>query len=345
VDGKTSNVAGPLELSLVIPAYNEAQRLKAGFVRLTRAIDDGALKPQTTEFIFVDDGSTDGTAACAESLFKVFSHTKVIRQENNRGKGAAVRAGVALATAPAIIFADADMAIDPIQIPQFIAALEKSHMAIGSRAATGASVDRPSVTRSVMNRTFNHFVNAVTHLHLDDTQCGFKAFRGPVARLLFHCSSIERMAFDVELLGLARGLGLSIAQVPVHWSRVEGSRVRSWSDSGSMVRDVLRARKTARSAPPVAGSRVTLRSNATASEISFLRELAMTLPVVHLGANEFLVLYPLASDEEVTTRAAAVADRQGLTPQKLESISTTQLRELAPLALNWDDSSLSSSVI
>src|SRR5262249_34155876 len=139
--------------------------------------------------------------------------------------------------------------IDPHQVPAFLAALEHHDLAIGSRAANGASVDRASLRRSLMNRTFNHFVNAVTHVSLDDTQCAFKAFPGPVARLLFHCSTTDRRASDAALIALARQLDLHIAQIPVQWSRVEGSRVRSWSDAGSMVRDVLDARSKLGKAP------------------------------------------------------------------------------------------------
>ena len=230
-------------LSLVIPAYNEEARLPAGMARLAQAVDQGSIDPSRTEFVVVDDGSTDATSRLAGDLLSRYPHVQAVRFEHNRGKGAAVRAGVALARAPLIAFADADMAIDPTQTPQFVAALARSDLAIGSRAASGASVDRPSISRSVMNRVFNRLVNVVTRVSLDDTQCGFKAFRSPAAKLLFHCSVTERMAFDVEVLTLARRFGLSIEQVPVQWLRVRGSRVRSWSDSRSMVRDVLRSRR------------------------------------------------------------------------------------------------------
>jgi hypothetical protein len=250
-----------------------------------------------------------------------------------------VRAGVAEAHGRFIAFADADMAIDPTQVPKFLTALDRSHMAIGSRAASGASVDRSSIRRSVMNRMFNHFVNAVTHLRLDDTQCGFKAFRGPVARLLFHCSGTERMAFDVEILSLARTFGLSIEQVPVHWSRVEGSRVRSWSDSGSMVRDVLRAGRHAPDTPKLAASRVAMDQGGSHSLATKLRTLATRFPVVELEGGEFLILYPLLGREAVAVQAAATAHFEGAT-SNLEYLTPAQLRELGPLSLLWDDLTL-----
>ena len=109
-----------------------------------------------------------------------------------------------------------------------------------------------------MNRAFNRLVNTLTRVSLDDTQCGFKAFRAPVAKLLFHCSVTERFAFDVEVLSLARRLGLSIAEIPVRWLRVKGSQIRPLKDARSMARDVVRAGRGAVWAPPVPSLTVTL---------------------------------------------------------------------------------------
>ncbi len=150
-------------------------------------------------------------------------------------------------------------------------------------------MDRPSISRSVMNRAFNRFVNVLTRVSLDDTQCGFKAFRAPVAKLLFHCSVTERMAFDVEILSLARRLGFSIEEVPVQWLRVKGSRVRSWSDSRSMVRDVLRAHRSVLGAPSIEGFRVTPAPSAAAT----LGHMARHLPVLDEPDGRSLVLCPL----------------------------------------------------
>jgi dolichyl-phosphate beta-glucosyltransferase len=315
-----------LGLSLIVPAYNEAQRLEAGCARLQAAVDAGAVDPATTEFIVVDDGSSDDTERCAKELYSTFPHSSVIRLPENRGKGAAVRAGVSAATGRYVAFADADMAIDPLQVPQFLAALEGNDLAIGSRAAKGAAVDRASLRRSVMNRTFNHFVNAVTHLSLDDTQCGFKAFRGPLARLLFHCSTTERMAFDVELLALARIFDLRIAQVPVHWSRVEGSRVRSWSDAGSMIRDVLRARSKLDRSPPLVVAPLAASLTTTDSAVA---RLATVTPVLGVGQDEYLALFPLRDADG----AASLALSFGLDGLTFESMPAARLKEFAPLRL------------
>lgn len=316
-----------LSLSLVIPAYNEEARLPAGMARLAQAVDRGSIDPWRTEFVVVDDGSTDATSGLARDLLSRYPHVQSVRFEHNRGKGAAVRTGVALARSPLIAFADADMAIDPTQTPQFVAALERSDLAIGSRAASGASVDRPSISRSVMNLAFNRLVNVVTRVSLDDTQCGFKAFRSPAAKLLFHCSVTERMAFDVEVLTLARRFGLSIEQLPVQWLRVRGSRVRSWSDSRSMVRDVLRSRRTVLRAPRIEGFRVTPVPSGTAA----LGRMARHLPVLDEPGGRSLVLCPLTDETGVAALLLEARD-VGLQPERA-SVGADWLARRRPLVL------------
>jgi hypothetical protein len=333
--------SGSPTLSLIIPAFNEADRLDAGFARLGAAIESGAIVPEQTQFIVVDDGSNDQTSARATALFSAFPHASVLRLPNNRGKGAAVRAGVAVATAPIIAFADADMAIDPDQTPTFLAALDQADIAIGSRAATGAHADRPDLRRSVMNRMFNHLVNAVTQVGLDDTQCGFKAFRGPVARLLFHCSTTERMAFDVEILTLARRLNFSIAQVPVQWSRVDGSRVSSWSDSRSMVGDVMRTKRKWRAAPPVASATLTLTRDPEPSEENALAALARVMPVFRLDRRHIVVAFPLMDDMAAKAQIATLRTQFGSESVAEHSLSLDNLRSLTPLTTLWPDRAVS----
>jgi hypothetical protein len=330
-------------LTFVIPAFNEAFRLAAGVQRIHEAIGVGAIDPETTEFIVVDDGSTDDTAARAAQLFVDFPHVTIFRLSENRGKGGAVRAGVAAASAPLVIFADADMAIDPTQTPQFMRALDTFDLAIGSRAASGASVNRPSIHRSVMNRSFNRFVNLVTRLSLDDTQCGFKAFRAPAAKLLFHYSVIDRFAFDVEILSLARRFGLPIAQVPVQWLRVKGSRVRPSIDIGPMARDVFRAGRGSASPPPLPalvvkgpGEQVGGPGRPMALE-ALGRELSASLPVVPQSDAELLVLCPLMTAAQIEAIAARITDRSEEFVLEPTDVTVDQLCALAPLSLTWAD--------
>jgi dolichyl-phosphate beta-glucosyltransferase len=324
-----------LALSLVIPAYNEGGRLDDGVARLRVAIAAGAIDPETTEFIVVDDGSTDDTTARAGPLFAAFPHVQLIRLADNHGKGGAVRAGIAAATAPIIAFADADMAINPEQTPQFVRALAAADLAIGSRAASGASVNRSSLHRSLMNRAFNRLVNLLTNVGLDDTQCGFKAFRAPVAKLLFHCSVTDRFAFDVEILSLARRFGLVIAEVPVQWLRVQGSQIRPWTDARSMAGDVFRAgRRGAPSGEPVPTLSVkppgaTQDAETSAAALS----LPPGLPVLQGSDGGLLVLCPMMGDAGVEAAAAQIVARWPGVAVERTSLTVAQLCRLAPLSL------------
>ncbi len=338
---RPDSTASPgVSLSLVIPAYNEGPRLDDGVARLRVAIATGAIDPETTEFIVVDDGSTDDTTERAGHLFSGYPHVLLLRLSTNHGKGGAVRAGVAAATAPFIAFADADMAIDPEQTPQFIRALAQADLAIGSRAASGASVNRSSLRRSMMNRVFNRLVNVLTNVGLDDTQCGFKAFRAPVAKLLFHCSVTERFAFDVEILSLARRFGLVIAEVPVQWLRVQGSQIRPWTDARSMAGDVVRARRGAASVAPVPALSVTLPEAAPGSEPDASApapSLPPGLPVLRQRGGGLLVLCPLMGDPDVeATMAQIIAQCPGAAVERT-ALTVAQLGRLAPLPLTWED--------
>ena len=194
----------PLELTIVVPAFNEAHRLAEGVKRFDAAVSDGAVDVGRTEVLVIDDGSTDGTAETARALLTHLPHHRVISLPANRGKGAAVRTGVTHARGHYTAYMDADMAIDPRAIPRLIHGLGTHDLAIGSRALPDSMVESTYVIRSVMGRLFNRLVTTGTGLGLHDTQCGFKAFHTPVARLLFHLVRMDRFAFDVEMLERAQ---------------------------------------------------------------------------------------------------------------------------------------------
>ncbi len=240
-----------LDLTIVVPAYNEAHRLAEGIRRLDVAVDEGAVDLDRTEILLVDDGSTDGTAETAGKLLAPTPHHRVVRCPANRGKGAAVRAGLALARGANTAFMDADMAIDPRAVAPLLSGLEEADVVIGSRALAGSMVEHRYVVRSLMGGAFNRLVTMGTGLRLHDTQCGFKGFRTPVGRLLFHLVPIDRFAFDVEILALAHRLGLAVTEVPVHWKHVAGSSVHPLHDSVSMLADVVGFRLGVHAAAPV----------------------------------------------------------------------------------------------
>ncbi len=235
-------------LSLVIPAYNEGFRLEEGLERLLATVpaDD-------TEIILVDDGSTDDTAEVARRMLAPWARASVVSLPRNCGKGAAVKAGVVRARGETIAYMDADMATDPKDMKALVHALGDAHVAVGSRSHDDSIVDRRGIHRTVMNRTFGMAVASMTQLPYTDTQCGFKAFRGPIAKLLFHASRVERFAFDVEVLELAARLRLRIEPVPVHWTDVAGSHVRPVHDGLQMLGDVARIRVARRAMAPIQG--------------------------------------------------------------------------------------------
>jgi dolichyl-phosphate beta-glucosyltransferase len=235
-------------LSLVVPAFNEGSRLSDGLDRLMESIS-----PNDTEIIVVDDGSSDNTADIARRKLKEWTQSCVISLGHNRGKGAAVKTGVIRARGSVIGFIDADMATDPKDLSYLLRAIEHSHVAVGSRAHEASLVTERGIHREVMNRTFGTLVSSMTHLPYMDTQCGFKAFRGPVAKLLVHGTQVDRFAFDVEMLDLAARMGLRIEQVPVRWTDIAGSHVRPVRDGLQMVGDITRMRLMRRKPPPVQG--------------------------------------------------------------------------------------------
>ena len=311
-----------LELTLVIPAFNEASRLPDGAARLLATFDRHIIDAATTQVVLVDDGSLDGTAQRATEVFAKLPHLEVHRLSRHLGKGAAVRAGVGRARASRLAFLDADMAMDPAQLPALLGGLQDAEISIGSRFISGSSVDRHSAARSLGTKAFNLAVNAVTGVGLSDTQCGFKAFRTAAARLLFHCAPMDGLAFDVPLLYTARRWGMRIAQLPVQWRRVPGSKVHPIRDPLRMVGDVMITRARGRSDPQIPGLILTqdegasgqrLRPRMTIGEIS--SALGDLLPVtaasetleLSSARGAVLVLLPLCDDGDVAAATAALS--------------------------------------
>ena len=322
-----------IELSLVVPAFNEAPRLAEKATLLADAVSTGVIDARVTELIVVDDGSTDGTGLVAQKLLSPwFPRTRIVRLARNSGKGAAIRAGTAAAAAPVVAFMDADMSVDPNQVPLLVAALESSDLAIGSRCITGSSVQKDSMQRVIMGRTFNYLVNAVTQMGFKDTQCGFKAFRTPMARMLFHFLVVDRFAFDVDVLFLARQLGLQISEVPVKWQGAGQSTVRPVADSMAMAVDVarLRWRKKRPWISALVISADSYEEGPTRQRLfnsfSLIRK---TDPILPLAQGETLVLLPLCQPTEVNG-AAARLDKSNLNVRK-RYVSWSDLTKMAPL--------------
>lgn len=233
---------GEVRLSVVVPAYLEAERIGATVEQLRADLEkvgnDGGL-----EIIVVDDGSTDGTAAAARAA----GADQVISHERNRGKGAAVRSGVMAARGRTIAFIDADMAYAPDQLIGLLDQIEAGwDVVVGSRRHTDTTtLVRARRLREVGGRGINLLTRAVLLGQYRDTQCGLKAFRSDVAKLIFNHSRIDGFAFDVEVFYLVEEYHASLTEVPVRVENSERSTVRVVRDAGRLVRDLFRIRRWA----------------------------------------------------------------------------------------------------
>jgi len=229
-----------MRISIVIPAFNEEDRL------VPTVRDYMAYCHETgrrAELIVVDDGSLDRTSAVVNALGSEFPELRLIRLAENQGKGQAVRSGVVNAQGKFVLFADADGATALSEIERLEAAIAAgADVAIGSRALADDRVKvHARLYRRVIGRIFHGIVETLTVPGVKDTQCGFKLFRGAVARVLFRELTLAGFAFDVELLELAHRR-FQIAEVPVEWTHVDGSKVRPVVDAVKMLGDLLRIR-------------------------------------------------------------------------------------------------------
>ncbi|TFH27046.1 MAG: glycosyltransferase family 2 protein [Myxococcales bacterium] len=232
------NVVGT---SIVIPAHDEAERLPATLRRMAEfaATYAGLIK----EVVIVDDGSRDTTRDVAETFSSPSFSVRVVSYHPNAGKGYAIRRGVMVARGDAVLLFDADSSTPIEELVRFLPLLGDADVLIGSRAVDESLTRvRQRWYRQGMGRIFNQIARVLTRVPFQDTQCGFKLMRGEVARRIFERATIDRFAFDVEMIILASVLGYSVAEVPVVWSNSPDSRVRILRDSFRMLVDVLRIR-------------------------------------------------------------------------------------------------------
>jgi dolichyl-phosphate beta-glucosyltransferase len=214
--------AAPVELSVVIPAYNEERRLPPTLEHLRAFLDQ---RGDTYEIVVVDDGSRDATAEAARAAGGPAA--RVLVSPRNRGKGHAVRQGMLAARGARRLMCDADLSTPIEQVGLLEAALDQGYdVAIGSRAVSGAQVEvRQTGFRENAGRLFNLAVRLLALPGVRDTQCGFKLFSAPAAEGVFRVARLDGFAFDVEALFLARRQGRRMVQVPVVWRNDPASRV------------------------------------------------------------------------------------------------------------------------
>ena len=228
-------------LSIIVPAYNEEQRLPATLVRM-RAYLDGRDEPY--EVLVVDDGSGDNTLATSRAIAETWPQMQVLALEHNTGKGAAVRLGMLSARGDHRVFSDADLSTPIEEIERLRAHLQGNcAVAIASRALPESQIDvhQPG-RREVMGRTYNRLLRLAALRGLHDTQCGFKAFTAEAAIACFTPLRTLRFGFDAEVLLRARRLGWTVAEVGVVWRHAENSRVSPIRDSLGTLVDLIRLR-------------------------------------------------------------------------------------------------------
>jgi len=230
------------EVSVVIPAYNEELRLPVYLNKIRQYLEERSAL--SIEVIIVDDGSRDGTAELAEAEAVRDGRFRLVRQLPNQGKGAAVRRGVMAARGHYVLYADADGAtpieeLDKLLVP----ARQGAEVVIGSRRIAAVQEARQrNLLRAMMGMTFYKTVNYFAVPGIRDSQCGFKLFRHDAAVRLFSAARENGWAFDVELLYLAQLYGYGIAETPVNWQEIAGSKVHPVKDALKMLLAVFRIR-------------------------------------------------------------------------------------------------------
>jgi len=231
--------AAPVALTLILPCYNEAERLPGTLGAFLDRLPHGRGQ---VEVLVVDDGSTDGTTAVAAAIAAGDARVRVLRSEPNRGKGFAVRAGVLACRGELVVFTDADGSYRLDDVERVAAALAGAPVAIGARDPRSADGPR---TRQLASRLFNVAIRMLLGLPFRDTQCGLKGFRRQAALEVFGRARLDGFAFDVEVLYLARRLGLPVAEVEVRPEERDGSKVRVAVDALRMLRETLAVRRAA----------------------------------------------------------------------------------------------------
>ncbi|MEZ4632676.1 MAG: glycosyltransferase family 2 protein [Deinococcales bacterium] len=225
------------DLSIIIPAYNEAKRILPTIAAISVVVSEMTLN---WELIISDDGSKDETVALLEPLNWV--NLKVI-QHANTGKGGAVKRGIMAAKGSYLLFADADNSTPIEELKKLLQELMTGYdIAIGSRAAAGAKEENKSPVRHFISYGVRQLAQLISGLRVEDSQCGFKLFRREVALELFELQKMPGFSFDLEILYLANKFNHPVAEVPVHWYDAPGSKVNSVKDSWRFFKDILSIR-------------------------------------------------------------------------------------------------------
>jgi len=227
-----------MDISVVIPAYNEAERLPPTLQKVVPYLEKLGMD---WELLVVDNNSTDNTADIIKHFAEKQPRVKLIFQAEP-GKGAALHKGMLAAQGDIVLFSDADLSCPIEEEVKLREALYNGYdVAIASRRLKDSIVDK-SLKREAMSALFNWMVQLLALPGIRDSQCGFKAFKADVNKRLFAAGLVTGWAFDVEILFLARKCGYRIAELPVRWVQVEGSKVSAIKDAICMAIDIIKFR-------------------------------------------------------------------------------------------------------
>ena len=228
-------------LSVVVPAYNEEERLPRTLDRLKEYYD---AQPYDYDVAVVSDGSKDRTADIAHEFARANGRFRLISYPDNQGKGYAVRKGMLEATGDLILFCDADLATPQEETEKLLERMNRgADVAIGSRPLQASNLEvRQPWYREMLGRSFNLAVQTIGIRGIDDTQCGFKMFTAAANKDIFSRCKLNGFGFDFEALMVARDLGYRIDEVPIRWRHQEGSKVVLMRDGPRMLRDLLKLR-------------------------------------------------------------------------------------------------------
>ncbi len=235
-------------VSIVIPAYNESERIVAPLRTILDFVEGSST---AYEIIVVDDGSSDDTSEVARRIFaeRTDIAANVIRYEKNRGKGFAVNTGLQAAQADIAVFTDADLSTPITEIDKLVGPIASGEydVTFGSRALDRSLIGtHQSWLRENGGRVINFMIRTMSGLDFADTQCGFKAFNMVKFRPLLDVVAIDRFGFDIEFLYVANHHGLSLAEIPVRWNDVAGSKVSPFRDTRRMMGELMQIRRNSR---------------------------------------------------------------------------------------------------
>jgi len=230
-------------LSIIIPAHNEEVRLPPSLTQVSEFVHQ---QPYSIEVIVVENGSHDRTLEVAQSFQASMPYLQVI-QETQKGKGLAVRSGMLAAKGKFRVFCDADFSMPVGELSKFIPEDNQSYdIAIASRELPASRRVNEPEFRHLIGRVFNSLVRYALLPGLQDTQCGFKAFRDEVAEHIFPMQTMTGWSFDAELLFIAQRLGYEVKEVPITWYYKPGTRLNIIKDSIKMASDLFTIRGNAR---------------------------------------------------------------------------------------------------